>query len=408
MAGVAQMVQTVPVPVVLRGTRQAWLGGCRHFSAWQAPSCDCYALLGVQPSASAADIKAAYLLKAKAAHPDTAGSDADGSKMAQLNLCYEALTRKRSEYDSAKGVGGPSSRGAAYSANREAWWKAKDSAEDFADFGMEWEEMFYGRARGAGARSSSSTQRPFNGRTGEGHWKEWADAWRAEHQASWEQRRRPPRRRGRQSAWRMDLSDSEEDSDEGAFHYGRRSRTSFWSDSDDDADDFARASSSSSRRPRGRRQSRPWQGGETPPAELWIQAPPGSRSGGERWDRLSGQFTLLEENVNGRSAYAKAGNRSLYMFWSKKFGDWKLAERLEDDGSCVAFAEDKRGRRPPWAPFAPRWKLWDPAAKRFVLRRLSVVGCDEAPVSDPTAARAARTRTSLGRGRLGPAGLRLT
>lgn len=365
---------------------QTLVGGYRRYSVWQAPSCDCYALIGVQPAASAADIKAAYLLKAKAAHPDTAGTNGDSSKMARLNICYEALTRKRSEYDSAKGIGGSGPRSSAYAANREPWWKSKEAAEDFADFGMDWEDVFYGRARGSPGRSGSPHQRPQQrrggGDAGQANWKEWAETWRAEHQASAQQRggRSQPRRRGKRRGWDVDEDEDSDDSAGEPFRRGRKSsRNSFWSDSDDDADEF-RASASSSSKGRGKgggRRSRPWQSGEAAPSEIWIAAPPGGRHTGERWERLAGQFSLMEERMNGRAAYAKTGNRSVYLFWSKEYGDWKLAERLEDDGTCLAFAEDQRGKHEPWLPFAPRWKLWDPTSKRFVLRRLSIVGCVE-------------------------------
>jgi len=367
--------------------------GRRLYSTWQAPSCDCYALLGISRSATDSEIKKAYLAKAKASHPDVGGGDS--GKMAQLNVCYEALTQKRAEYDASKGVGGSGPRASAYSAGRDPWWKGKENpAEDFADFGgFEWDDLCYGRTRGFKQRQESSQQRPPHQHASSSagqqpNWKEWAETWRTEHNASSEFRKRAQRRRGRRSSWHDDSESDSDDADDEPRDSRRAQRGAgarHWQDAEQDTDsrtwDGGSSSSTSKGRRPGGRSSQPWQQGATPPSELWIALPSGGRrgaAGGESWDRLAGQYSVLEEHVNGRAAYAKVGNRSLFLFWSKEFGDWKLAERLEDDGACLAFAEDLRGKRPPWMDFAPRWRLWDPAAKRFVLRRLSVVGCEEA------------------------------
>ncbi len=53
---------------------------------------DPFAVLGVTPGASAADIAAAYRAAAKRWHPDVAGSDGvAASRMAELNAAYDAI-----------------------------------------------------------------------------------------------------------------------------------------------------------------------------------------------------------------------------------------------------------------------------------------------------------------------------
>jgi curved DNA-binding protein CbpA len=67
---------------------------------------DCYRLLGVKPSASAAEIKRAFRQKAKAIHPDIPGNIASGESgdelMRELIRAYETLSdpARRAEFDS--------------------------------------------------------------------------------------------------------------------------------------------------------------------------------------------------------------------------------------------------------------------------------------------------------------------
>eukprot|EP00438_Fugacium_kawagutii_P009503 Skav207981 [mRNA] locus=scaffold4447:15308:19097:- [translate_table: standard] len=78
----------------------------------------------VSESASLEDIRKAFLQRAKSAHPDVVGSGS--GDMVQLNLCYEALTQRRKEYDAAKGVTGQKktfTSGTSSFNSREAWWQ---------------------------------------------------------------------------------------------------------------------------------------------------------------------------------------------------------------------------------------------------------------------------------------------
>lgn len=64
---------------------------------------DYYALLGVEYGTEGVELKRAYLLTAKEAHPDAGGSN---EAMQQLNLAYRTLTdeTKRSAYNKVYGL----------------------------------------------------------------------------------------------------------------------------------------------------------------------------------------------------------------------------------------------------------------------------------------------------------------
>ena len=62
---------------------------------------NCYEILGVQPNATAAEIRRAYRLKAKELHPDSTGSNESAGQFRLLVKAYEILSdaRQRSLFD---------------------------------------------------------------------------------------------------------------------------------------------------------------------------------------------------------------------------------------------------------------------------------------------------------------------
>lgn len=95
-------------------------------------------------SATLEDIRKAFLQRAKSAHPDVVGAGAGqrgggrpglgSGEMVQINLCYEALTRRRKEYDASKGKE-RAAEGPKAEANgaRDAWWRSQGGFDDFQD-----------------------------------------------------------------------------------------------------------------------------------------------------------------------------------------------------------------------------------------------------------------------------------
>ncbi|CAK9062306.1 unnamed protein product [Durusdinium trenchii] len=339
--------------VLGRSCCRGWIGTLRHFS-WQAPKVDCYALLGVSESASLEDIRKSYLQRAKNSHPDVAGS---GNEMVQLNLCYEALTQKRKEYDAAKGVAGKRTTSSFGTNTREAWWRAQGGFDDFQDdyYPFHFEEFAERRWRPkkqAPEREPREQRRPT--------WEEFAEMWDENEFQAQDVRGRRNRKRYRRGKYAM----YEESSDEDEWTpppraRGRKQRESF-------------------------HQEAPNASSEEVPEEMWVEIS-GRNS---HWASIGGSFAKLEKAFNGRPAFERMGEPSLFMFWSQQFGDWKIAERLQDDGACVGFAEDMKGRRRPWLQHPTlRWRLWDPTARRFVPRRLNIDACaDEPPGSEQTEA----------------------
>ncbi|CAJ1364201.1 unnamed protein product [Effrenium voratum] len=97
------------------------------------------------------------------------------------------------------------------------------------------------------------------------------------------------------------------------------------------------------------------------------------KAGGEKAAARRKLEMRLPKDFNERPAFVRSGDRELFIFWSQQFGDWKIADRLQDDGACLGFAEDIKGRRRPWLAHPPlRWRLWEPGARRFVPRRLHI------------------------------------
>lgn len=376
------------VPAQLRAQR--WprvLGGVRH--AWQAPCVDCYALLGVPPSATSPQIKCAYLARAKMAHPDvmggSAGHETNAVDMVQLNLCYEALTKRRTEYDASRAAGnvgrGQDPRAAAYGGGGSApWWRHHDTSEDeFADFGVEWEELWSrhvrghaswgGGARGRQERAGAAFRDDGVGGSGRA-WRQWAEAWQDDEDEFFYR----TTRRGRSKAQRA-----------------RAARYERGNDSD------AESSSEDERPRKSRKRSRADRAMVNAPSGLWIAKPDGQAILPSSWQGLLGEYKRMDDKVNDRPAYVNCGGRrSHFLFWSREFGDWKLAAHLDDDGVCGAFFEDARGKSPPWMNPNRRWRLWDPSQRRFVPRRLRIERIDGEEESDAPGAKPSQSMQDCG------------
>lgn len=369
--------------------------------AWQAPNADCYKLLGVSPSATKTEIRESYLRKALQCHPDKSGEQ---KEMAALNLCYEALTKRRAEYDASRGAGGHSSRPDVY----PSWWqkpKHESPSPDFDDFG-EWEDYFDRSWQSARAQDrNQKTREDYFGRSwraARAHdrnentrdkrkaqsWKQWADSWRREHDATFEEGsfKKPFGRRNR--SWgRYEDFDSEDDEsstdseDDDSYRGRRRHRRGqrpskrqqhFHEDTDPYEAEFE-----SRRQSRGTSRRKQKSNLDEAPQELWVAIRGGERGnfpGG--WEKLIGKYTLMNPHVNERPAYQKKGEKALHLFWSREYRDWKLAEHF-DDGACVAFMPDDNGKRFPWEVRVRQWKLWEPKSRRFVSRKLSIEACVE-------------------------------
>ena len=73
-------------------------------------------------------------------------------------------------------------------------------------------------------------------------------------------------------------------------------------------------------------------------------------------------------DFNFSPAYARHGG-GYFLFWSAEFRDWKIGERLADDGLCAAYAEgDRRALQSPRL----RWAVWDAGRNRFAPQQLSI------------------------------------
>jgi len=313
----------------------------------------------VPKNATADTIKVAYRKQAKQLHPDVDGGS--HGTMAQLNMCYEALTQRRAEYDAKKGIAHGRARRSTYNAG--SWWSADESARQprsngrrrdaFEDFFVDWEETFYG-----GPRQS---------------WQQWADEWRTEARNERPRATRESAGRSRRR-WRKEARASQEFTGDDRYNSGL---TESSSDDDDDDEAGGRFSRKRSKKESTKRDT---------PAQLWLTVV--SRGRSQIAEGMTGSYNHLGP-FNGRPSFEKLGKRRYYLFWSSQFRDWKISERMSDDGVCAAFAEDGNGRRYPWQMRrALQWSVWDPEARAYCYKRLRFEPAGPMESSDEQSAKA--------------------
>mmetsp|Transcript_32636 Transcript_32636/g.76491 ORF Transcript_32636/g.76491 Transcript_32636/m.76491 type:complete len:531 (-) Transcript_32636:88-1680(-) len=318
---------------------------------WEPPGCDCYALLAVPRTASSAEIRQAYLSRAKQLHPDMGGKPGSGEHdpMVQLNLCYEALMQRRAEYDAKKGVGSNSGGGSSRASHgAQPWWSRSETprsrsgsrGDEFDDFFMDWEETFYG-----GHRRQS--------------WQQWADQWRSGVREEWGGHRS----QGRDSSAHGYRKRKRQQREEAYYHEDFAENAGDM----DDSDDEERFSRRRSQRESAKSAKRDKDTSSLPPSQIWLSVL--SRGRSSVADGLAGRYRHLGP-FNRRPSFEKLGKRRYYLFWSAQFRDWKISERLSDDGVCTAFAEDGSGRRLPWHTRPLRWSVWDPEVRSYSGKKL--------------------------------------
>ena len=108
---------------------------------------DYYALLGVEKTASAEEIKKAFRHKARELHPDVNGAADAEDRFKEVNEAYDVLSDpdKRDQYDRFGRVGGPASAPGGY--------QYADFGDLFGGGGLNMEDLFsafFGGVRGRG------------------------------------------------------------------------------------------------------------------------------------------------------------------------------------------------------------------------------------------------------------------
>lgn len=279
--------------------------------------------------------------------------------MVQLNLCYEALTQKRKEYDAAKGVTGQKTfTSGGSTSSREAWWRSQGGFDDYQDdyYPFHFDDFTERvRPRRKQNHEAFSKRRP--------SWEEFAEAWDEEFQAEDLRGQRNPRGRAYQKAAKYTMWESSSDEEEVWIQpRGRRRKKRQRFNKKDQAQEPPNPG--------------PGNKSEEVPEEMWVEI----AGRNMQWAAIGGSYSKLEKPFNGRAAFEKKGQPNLFMFWSQQYGDWKIAERLQDDGACLAFAEDMKGRMRPWISHPIlRWRLWEPSSRRFVPRRLNIEASSDGP-----------------------------
>lgn len=122
---------------------------------------DYYATLGIQKSASEADIKQAYRKLSKQWHPDKHKGDKTAeSKFKEINEAYEVLGngKRRKQYDTFGSAGGPGGSGGGAGGGFGGFDFSGFQQGDMGDLGDIFSSFFGGGAGGGGRRGSADTR----------------------------------------------------------------------------------------------------------------------------------------------------------------------------------------------------------------------------------------------------------
>ena len=124
---------------------------------------DYYKTLGVEPGASADDIKRAYRKLARKYHPDVSKESDAETRFKEIGEAYEALKdpEKRAQYDQVRQGGWRQGQEFRPPPGWSEGWQSADSAQGFSGFSDFFESLFggLGRAGGNGRRAGSARMR---------------------------------------------------------------------------------------------------------------------------------------------------------------------------------------------------------------------------------------------------------
>ena len=290
------------------GRNHAWI---RYFSSTHMSNHDCFATLGIPIGSGADAIKNAYRKLAKIHHPDLGGSS---ERFVRIQKAYENLMEagdtQRSSADRAT---------SSTSSSSSSYWRAWESD------GSWWNTT----------NSSKYTSE---------------DDFEAEFEAQWKKfnsQKRSERQSRRRYRAREDSHKEEDPEYEGA--------------NQDDA--YSRYKNEFGGKGRGRKKSQNRTPSPAPP-HITVTVDTG-RKNGNLIEPLAGDYDQVSK-FNGKLCYMNK-LKNLFVFWSNKNQDWKISDKLKDDGNCIAF-NDSITASHPWTTSgnSSKWMVWSDRGRRYL------------------------------------------